>query len=109
MAKGVLEPVPRVRTLRDTAPDALEQVLTKALARSPADRFQSAGEIAQALSLPTGVAAPTGPPASRALLALGVKLICSTGTSSGFWQRPSCDDPPDADQDQRPARERSPD
>jgi serine/threonine-protein kinase len=63
MAKRMLEPVPHVRTLRDTVPDALQQVLTKALARSPADRFQSAGEVARALSLPTGVAAPTGPPA----------------------------------------------
>ena len=33
MAKRMLEPVPRVRTLRDTVPDALQQVLTKALAR----------------------------------------------------------------------------
>ena len=49
MAKRVLEPVPRVRTLRDTVPEALEQVLTKALARSPADRFQSAGEVAQGI------------------------------------------------------------
>jgi serine/threonine-protein kinase len=63
MAKRMLEPVPHVRTLRDTVPDALQQVLTKALARSPADRFQSAGEVARALSLPTGVAAPAGPPA----------------------------------------------
>jgi tetratricopeptide (TPR) repeat protein len=62
-AKRMLGPVPRVRTLRDTVPDVLEQVLTKALARAPADRFQSAGEVARALSLPTGVAAPTGPPA----------------------------------------------
>ena len=63
MAKRMLEPVPHVRTLRDTVPDALQQVLTKALARSPADRFQSAGEVARALSLPTSLAAPTGPPA----------------------------------------------
>jgi serine/threonine-protein kinase len=62
IAKRLLNPIPRVRTLRETVPDALEQVLTKALARSPADRFQSAGEVARALSLPTGEAAPTGPP-----------------------------------------------
>ena len=40
--------------------------LTKALARSPADRFQSAGEVARALSLPSSVAAPTGPPSAGA-------------------------------------------
>jgi serine/threonine-protein kinase len=62
MAKRLLDPVPRVRTLRDSVPDALEQVLTKALARAPADRFQSAGEVARALSLPTGVAPLTRRP-----------------------------------------------
>jgi len=64
MAKRVLEPVPRVRTLRDTVPEALEQVLTRALARAPADRFQSAGEVAKALSLPAGVVPSTSRPAS---------------------------------------------
>jgi serine/threonine-protein kinase len=77
MAKRVLEPVPHVRTLRDTVPDALEQVLTKALARSPADRFQSAGEVARALSLPTGVAPLTSRPglARRKAAAVGAALV----------------------------------
>ena len=60
IAKRILEPVPRVRTLRDTVPDPLEQVITRALARSPADRFQSAGDFARALALPTGPAATAG-------------------------------------------------
>ena len=58
IAKRILEPVPHVRTLRVSVPEALEQVLTKALACAPADRFQSAGEFARALSLPT-TQAPT--------------------------------------------------
>jgi serine/threonine-protein kinase len=41
IAKRMLEQVPRVRTLRETVPDTLEQILTKALARAPADRFQA--------------------------------------------------------------------
>jgi serine/threonine-protein kinase len=62
IAKRMLEPVPHVRTLRDTVPDSLEGVLTKALARAPADRFQTGSEFASALFLPIAVAAPTGPP-----------------------------------------------
>jgi serine/threonine-protein kinase len=49
LAKRVLEPVPHVRTLRDTVPLAVEQALTRALAKLPADRFPTAGAFAQRL------------------------------------------------------------
>jgi serine/threonine-protein kinase len=72
LAKRVLEPVPHARTLRDSVPDSLEQAIIKALARSPADRFQSAGDFARALALSTRPAAapshapvPTAPPGIR--------------------------------------------
>jgi serine/threonine-protein kinase len=48
IAKRLGEPVPHVRTLRDV-PDAIEQAVTKALAKMPADRFVTAVEFAQAL------------------------------------------------------------
>jgi tetratricopeptide (TPR) repeat protein len=48
-AKRVLEPVPHVRTLRQSAPEGVEQAITRALARVPADRFQTAAQFAQAL------------------------------------------------------------
>ena len=35
-AKRVLEPVPHVRTLRQSAPEGVEQAITKALATVPA-------------------------------------------------------------------------
>ena len=57
LAKRVLEPVPKVRTLRDSVPDPIEQAITRALAKAPADRFQTAAELAQALQ-PRGVSAP---------------------------------------------------
>jgi serine/threonine-protein kinase len=50
IAKRMLEPVPHVRTLRETVPETVEQVLTRALAKAPADRFPTAAEFAQALS-----------------------------------------------------------
>ena len=48
LAKRLREPVPRLRTVREV-PLALERAVTRALARSPADRFSTAAEFADAL------------------------------------------------------------
>jgi tRNA A-37 threonylcarbamoyl transferase component Bud32 len=47
--KRVTEPLPLPRTLNPRIPEAVERVILKALAREPADRFDSAGEMAEAL------------------------------------------------------------
>jgi tetratricopeptide (TPR) repeat protein len=61
IAKRLSEPVPKLRTARDTVPDALDQVVAKALARVPADRFAGAGDLRQALlDLEAAVRGPTG-------------------------------------------------
>ena len=39
LARQAIEPVPRLRAVRDTVPEWLEQVVAKALAKAPADRF----------------------------------------------------------------------
>ena len=39
IAKRMLEPVPRIRTIRETVPEELERAITRALAKAPADRF----------------------------------------------------------------------
>lgn len=57
IARRLSEPVPHLKALRDV-PDAVEAVVTKALARSPADRFDDASQFARALE-----AAYTAPPA----------------------------------------------
>jgi serine/threonine-protein kinase len=49
IARKLTEPVPSLRLLRDTVPERMEQAIAKALARAPADRFSSAGELAAAL------------------------------------------------------------
>ena len=49
-----------LRTLRDNVPESVEQAVARALAKVPADRFDSAAAFARALALPT--ATPTGTP-----------------------------------------------
>jgi serine/threonine-protein kinase len=47
--------VPRLKVVRETIPDALEDAINRALAKVPADRYQTAAQFAEAL-----VAASTG-------------------------------------------------
>jgi len=65
MARHVVEPAPGVRTLRPEAPVALEQALLRAMAKSPSERFATAGDFARALEaapLTTAVFAGVAPP-----------------------------------------------
>ncbi len=50
LARRLMEAVPSVRRLRETISPGLDQVLSRALAKIPADRFQAACEFADALS-----------------------------------------------------------
>src|SRR5947199_1630369 len=50
IAKRFSEPIPHVRTLRETVSEGVAQALQKALARVPADRFATASEMASALA-----------------------------------------------------------
>ncbi len=52
IAKKLAEPVPSVRVVRETVPEALDGLLTKALARVPADRFATANDLLAALRAP---------------------------------------------------------
>ncbi len=49
VARKLTDPVPSVRTVRESVSEALEQVIFRALARTPADRFPSAAGLAEAL------------------------------------------------------------
>ena len=49
IARRLTESPPAVRAVRDTVPDAVEQAVTKALAKLPADRFTTAAQFAEAL------------------------------------------------------------
>ena len=56
LARQSLDPVPRIHTVRQTVPSSVEQAITKALAKVPADRFATAAQFAEALTGPVAVA-----------------------------------------------------
>ncbi len=57
IAKRLVDPIPDVRVLRETVPDNVQQAITSALAKSPADRFSTADRFSEALTIPDGVLA----------------------------------------------------
>jgi serine/threonine protein kinase/Tfp pilus assembly protein PilF len=63
ITKRMVDPVPLVRRLRADVPLGVEQALTKALAKVPADRWASAVTFAAALTAP----APSRPPSVAVL------------------------------------------
>lgn len=77
IAKLMTERPTRVRVLRDTVPEAVDAAIAKALAKTPADRFGSAGEFARALELGASQAATVeraARPKGRRLILLGASI-----------------------------------
>lgn len=64
MAAHLSQPPPRVTDRAKQLPQAIDHVVTKAMAKNPADRYQSAGEFAAAAAaaLEEGVTVPVGRP-----------------------------------------------
>ncbi|HEU5219445.1 MAG TPA: serine/threonine-protein kinase, partial [Gemmatimonadales bacterium] len=84
LARARTEPYRPLRSVRQTVPPALEQVAAMALARSPADRYPTAAEMALALrpDVITPAAVPiSAPPRSQrravVVTGLGVVLLVS--------------------------------
>src|SRR6266566_2651138 len=83
LARQSLDPVPRLRTVRETVPEEFERAVVKALAKAPADRFATATQFAEALV--TGRAAPRASrraplipmvlPLAAALVAIGAVVL----------------------------------
>jgi DNA-binding SARP family transcriptional activator len=51
LARHAADPVPSLRTIRPEVPPGLERAVGRALAKAPADRFQTAAKFANALAL----------------------------------------------------------
>jgi serine/threonine-protein kinase len=68
LAKRLTDPAPSARRLRDTIPPGLDEAITRALQKVPADRFPTAAEFVEALDRSRHVATPlpAGPTATAA-------------------------------------------
>jgi TolB-like protein/tetratricopeptide (TPR) repeat protein len=65
IAKRLAEPAPRVSVVRDAVPPGVEAALSKVLARTPADRFVTAAQFAEALAHPEAMVKPLPAPKRR--------------------------------------------
>jgi TolB-like protein/Tfp pilus assembly protein PilF/tRNA A-37 threonylcarbamoyl transferase component Bud32 len=75
ITKRFTEPVPSVRAARKEVSNELEQVVTRSLARDPADRFATASQVVQALESPrivTPHATPLVTPAAASRKSIAV-------------------------------------
>ena len=61
MARHFVDPVPAIRTVRDTVPEPLEAIVFTALAKTPVDRFADASAFLDALRDPTVRSTVTNP------------------------------------------------
>jgi serine/threonine-protein kinase len=94
IAKRFSEPVPHLGTLRDVPP-AVENAVTRALAKSPADRFSRMSDFAAALEQPTPTpaatsrapAAPAQPRPKHWSVAVGVAFIGIATAAGLMWSR----------------------
>src|SRR5437899_10412630 len=89
LARQSMDPVPRLRTVRETVPAAVEQVIGQALAKVPADRFATAAAFAEALQAAMRTAASQAAarraPARRVVGAVAVVVLLVGAV--GEWRR----------------------
>jgi len=60
--KHIHDPLPLAHTLNPELPEAVERVILKALSKSPADRYQTAGEMVRAIQAAIPETPATNPP-----------------------------------------------
>ena len=95
IARHSLEPVPSLRVVRQTVPEAVERAIVQAMAKLPADRFASIQQLLDALGSPeiaagrTAVAAPPPPPSptgartrQRTMTGLAAAAVAAL---AGWW------------------------
>ena len=90
LARRMTDPVPPIRTVRDTVSSAVEQAIVRALAKVPADRFSSVAAYAAALAT-AGTSTAAAEPRHRsprrwlgaALALLGAGALVAVGARAG--------------------------
>jgi tRNA A-37 threonylcarbamoyl transferase component Bud32 len=93
-------PAPSVRVVRPELPRGVDAVLRKALAKSPADRYQGAGEFASALSDPVKLSAAAAAAEGDAdrtksrprwLIPLCLTIVAVAAATFALWPRRQVD------------------
>jgi len=87
IAKLMTEKPTHVRILRDTVPPGVDAAITKALAKTPADRFNTAEEFARALDAGVTQAhkAATAPAAKSRMPMLAGAVVVVAALAAGAW------------------------
>jgi len=89
IAKKLSEPLPRVSVVRDAVPVGMERALTKALAKTPADRYRTAEEFVTALESGAAVPGTAGGLRRRRLLrwvaAVVIPVVAVGAMAMGLW------------------------
>src|SRR5437870_4165629 len=86
IAKRFSEPVPHLRTVRDV-PERVEQAVTKALAKVPAARFDTAAQFGSALAdKRPAVRAAVSPPRRRLAVLLGLPVLALAAAGVLHWR-----------------------
>ena len=88
-AKRLTDPVPSIRRVREEVPEFVDRAIRIALAKTPADRFATAGQFGSALAVPSaserGSSSPGVPGTERrrarrwAVLVLGIAALIALG------------------------------
>ena len=86
LARHSIDPVPRLRTSRPEVPEFVESAIRKALAKSPADRYPSAGAFSEACARAGAEDAPS-PVKRRAAIAAAVVVIAAGVVASASFFR----------------------
>jgi serine/threonine-protein kinase len=79
MMKQLQEPVPSVLVERSDLPAAVGRVISRAMAKQPADRYQTVGELVEDLTIAGGAEAVTTPPVPTT--AAANRIVVPTKTS----------------------------
>ena len=93
LARNAVDPVPSIRTLRSTVPQALEAAINKALAKVPEDRFRTATEFRNAITLAaampiiTATAHPATTPWATPKRLFAVAGVIALAVAAVIWQR----------------------
>ena len=84
IAKLMTERPTRLRTIRDTVPEGIDNAVARALAKVPADRYASAAELVRALQRPE---TSRRVPSRQVATLLGTLLVLGLGAAATFLFR----------------------